>query len=537
MRKMLDYLVAFGFLLVLVFLISEFSHRIKVIAVPLLIIAGMLIGPNGFGIVNKSEGLEFFAELGFLFLVFLAGLEIRGVKNVEWRDVTSLGSVLATISFFMGFLLVYFWGYHPPKYLLATPLIIGTVFQSSSVGEIIPIINHTRKLKDKIGNTLIPTVVILDTISLISLSLILQWYRDSNLVHLLLFIIALILFIFLGSRYIPRLGKWVFNRYRSSYEEMEIVFFMAVLFSMIGASELIGLEPIVASFLTGLFLGESVEGEEICHKLSSIGRGFLIPIFFIVVGMDADPLLFLRGASYLYLLLAIIIGLMGSKLLGGYIYSRISRKNLPLLGVVFFPQLGATLAATKIGLIYGLIDEPLFTSVVVMAIVTALITPFLTLHIFGKIEKQEMMDHVVILGGGMIGEYAASALTLLHKEFIIVEKNKKRCDYLKSKGYRCILGDATRSDVLNAVNAERAKCVLVLLSSSKDSVIASRYIREKNPDCRIIARVHSEKERKILKGIADEVLYPEIIAGMNIVWHIMKMIEENRRDDSTDFGI
>ncbi len=525
----LDYLVAFGVLVLIVFIVSEFSHKMHVVAVPLLIMAGMIIGPYGLGIVEKFEGLEFFAELGFLFLVFLAGLEIRGVKNVNWKGVGELSVILASVSFFIGFGIVYFFGYRPPTYLLATPLLIGTVFQSSSVGEIIPIINHTPKLRDKIGNVLIPTVVLLDTISLIGLSLILHWYKNPNFYNFVFFIAFLLIFVFLGAKYLPKLGKWVFNRYKSSYEEMEIVFFMAVLFTMIAISEFIGLEPIVASFLTGLFLGESIENEKICEKLHSIGKGFLIPIFFIVVGMDADVSVFLESVNYIYMVIAIIGGLMLSKLLGGYIYSQIFKKDLKLIGIVFFPQLGATLVATKIGQDYGLIDEPLFTSIVIMAIVTALSTPFIVTRVFGKIQKSEKIDHAIVLGGGLIGEYAASALKLLNQDFIIVEKNKKRCDYLKSKGYQCVLGDATKENVLDAVNVGEAKYALVLLSSSRDSVIASRYIRERNPKCKIIARVHDEKERKILQDVADEVLYPEMIAGMNIIWHIMKLIEEDRR--------
>ncbi len=527
----LDYLMTFGLLLLIVFIVSEFSHKLNVVAVPLLIISGIIIGPYGLGIVKKFEGLEFFGELGFLFLVFLAGLEIKGVKNVKWKKVGELAIILASVSFFVGFGIVYMFGYHPPAYLLATPLLIGTIFQSSSVGEIIPIINHTPKLRDKIGNTLIPTVVLLDTISLIGLSIILHWYKNPNFMNLILFAIFLFIFVFIGSKYLPKIGKWIFTRYKSSYEEMEIIFFMALLFMMIGISELIGLEPIVAAFLTGLFLGESIKDEEIYGKLNSIGKGFLIPIFFILVGMDTNISVFLKSADYIYLVIAIVLGLMVSKLIGGYIYSKMFKKDLSLLGIVFFPQLGATLVASKIGLQYGLIDEALFTSIVVMAITTALATPFLVTRIFGKLEKSDIKNHTVILGGGIIGEYAASALSLLKEEFIIVENDKTKCDELKLKGYKCVVGNPTKREILDAVNINEAKYALVLLSSSKDSVIAVRYIREKNSKCKIIAMVHNERERKILQGISDEILYPETLTGMNIIWHIMKLIneEQNKR--------
>ena len=528
----IDPLISFGILIIIIFIVSEFSYKINVVAVPLLIFAGMLIGPFGLDIIGKSEGIEFLGEIGFLYLVFLAGLEIKG-RKIEWREVSKLVIILVLISFFTGFFIVYFyselWGI---GYALATPLLIGTVFQSSSVGEIIPIVNSTTKLKEKIGNILIPGVILMDTLSLITLSIILKYYRSGGeLMSIFLFLIFLVLFLYLGSKYIPKLGEWVFNRYKASFEEMEIVFFLAVLFSMIAVSELIGLEPIVASFLTGLFLGKTIESRDIMRRLKSIGRGFLIPIFFIVVGMDTNVGIFIKGINYIFLALSILFGLMFSKILGGWIYSKMKNLNMKLLGVVFFPQLGATLAATKVGQNYGLIDESLFSSVVIMAIITSLLTPFLVRKIWGGFEKMKMKEHVVVIGGGVVGEYAASALKLLKKEFIIVEKDLDRINYLREKGYPTKMGDATREEILNEVNIREAKYALVLLPYSKEPVIVSRYIRKVNPKCKIIARVHNEKERKILKDIVDETLYPEVITGMNVIWHIMKMIEEGKKEN------
>ena len=312
---------------------------------------------------------------------------------------------------------------------------------------------------------------------------------------------------------------------------MEIVFFLAVLFSMIAVSELIGLEPIVASFLTGLFLGKTMESREIMRRLKSIGKGFLIPIFFIVVGMDTNAGIFIKGLNYIFLALSILFGLMFSKILGGVIYSKMKNLNMNLLGVIFFPQLGATLAATKVGQNYGLIDEPLFSSIVIMAITTSLLTPFLVKKIWGGFEKMRLKDHVVVIGGGVVGEYAASALKLLGKKFVIVDKNLDRINYLREKGYSCKMGNATSEEVLKSVNIKEAEYALVLLPQSRDSVIVSRYIRNVNPKCKIIARVHNEKERKMLRDIVDETLYPEVITGMNVIWHIMKMIEESKKDN------
>ncbi len=530
----LDPLIVFGALIIIAFFISEFSHKLRIVAVPMLIIAGIVIGPYGLGIIHKSEGIDFLGELGFLYLVFLAGLEIKGTKRINKKDLGYLVGVFSGISFFIGFGIVYASGYSPPDYSIATPLLIGTVFQSSSVGQIVPLINQTRRLKEKMSELLIPGVVFMDTLSLIGLSIILKYYKAGNPLELVVFIVSLIAFIYLGSRYIPSLGRWVFNRYRSSFDEMEVAFFMAVLFGMIAFSEIIGLEPVVAAFLTGLFLGECMESEIIYAKLKSIGHGFLIPLFFIMVGMDTNITLFLSGSKYLVLVITIIGGLVFSKLISGYIYSHITHKKEPLIGVVFFPQLGATLVAAKIGQNYGLVDEPLFTSIVIMAIVTALATPVIVKLIFGKSPATEMKNHTVILGGGVVGEYAAAALYLLKKDFIIVEKDKVRCEYLKNKGYTCILGDATDADVLKNVGINSARCVLVLLPDSKSSVIAAREVRNLNPKCKILARVHSEKERKILEKYADEILFPEVITGMNVIWHIMNLVNYTSDDSSNN---
>ena len=117
----IDPLISFGILTIIVFIVSEFSYKIKVVAVPLLIFAGMVIGPFGLGVIGKSEGIEFVGEIGFLYLVFLAGLEIKGAK-IEWKEISKLAIILVLISFITGFLIVYFyselWGI---GYALATP--------------------------------------------------------------------------------------------------------------------------------------------------------------------------------------------------------------------------------------------------------------------------------------------------------------------------------------------------------------------------------------------------------------------------------
>ena len=77
---MMNELIPFAVIIFLAFLIPEITFKIRIAEVPLLIVAGIAIGPYGFQVITTHIGLDFLASIGFLFLVFLAGLEIKGAK-------------------------------------------------------------------------------------------------------------------------------------------------------------------------------------------------------------------------------------------------------------------------------------------------------------------------------------------------------------------------------------------------------------------------------------------------------------------------
>ena len=129
---------AFALIVLLGLAIPELIYRWKITPVPLLIIAGIVIGPYGFNIIESHPGIEFLGELGILFLVFIAGLEVHKSKTKSYKQPILLAIISGTICFAGGFMVGRFW-----HFSIQTSLLLGSIMVSSSVGEIISIVNTT----------------------------------------------------------------------------------------------------------------------------------------------------------------------------------------------------------------------------------------------------------------------------------------------------------------------------------------------------------------------------------------------------------
>ncbi len=516
----MDPFIPFAFIVLLGLLIPELFHSFKVTPVPLLIIAGIVIGPHGLKLIEIEEGLEFVADLGLLFLIFIAGLEIQRSKHGRMRESLKLVFATVPVCFAAGFLLGVLFDFP-----LRTNVLLGAIFVSSSVAEIIPIIDSTRSLKEKFGSLIVPALIIMDATSLVIFSLCLKLEEESY--KIILFLISTSIFIISSSLLIPKLGRWFFRRYKKSYREVEVRFILATLFCIVAISIWIDLHYIVAAFLAGVYLGETIPDRRMLAKLEGIGYGLLIPIFFIYLGLETD-IGIMKSSKSMILTISVVITLVASKIFGGILYSfvkKIPLKEGALIGIVLVPQLSATLAATAIGREAGIIGEDLFVAIITMCILTVLVTPFVVRVIFKPKKREiELKDHIVILGCGRIGGFVADALLATDEEFIVVDKNLRLIEEMRIKSVVCIYGDAADIDVLKNAGVHQAKLVVAALPARRDAVIAVKHIKRLNDDCYIIARAHGKEEYELLKDSANEVVQPELISGLNVFLHVLEFL-------------
>jgi len=340
-----------------------------------LITAGIVVGPNGFALVETNPTIDFISQIGLIFLMFMAGLETKLSTFRQFKgDMLWLTVLNAAIPFAVGFGIGWLFGFS----VLAS-LLLGTIFMSSSIAVIVPTLERTGLIDRKIGRTIVSATIIEDVTSLILLSILLQIVDPVTALPLpsFYFILAVILVAF---RYgLPKLRDLV-PRQRDERDlfESEVRVIIALLIGVVITFELLGLHPIIAGFFTGLVLSESITSKMLVDKLRTISYGIFIPTFFVIIGMQTDIGIFLDGAGNIGLVLTVIIGSMAAKFASGWFAARLTgyrTADAVLIGTATIPQLSTTLAVVFSAVELGLLQSELVTAMVMLSIISTMVAP------------------------------------------------------------------------------------------------------------------------------------------------------------------
>ncbi|MDG6223102.1 MAG: cation:proton antiporter [Candidatus Bathyarchaeota archaeon] len=365
-------------LIFLIFLLAGifFSELFKTLHLPYvlaLIVAGIVIGPIGLDLVELTPPIVLLGSIGAIFVMFMAGLDIKIDYLVKmWKKVALCALINGGIPSFVGFLIVYIFGYD-----LVTSFLIGVIFISSSVAVILPTLQQKKLIFTNFGSILVGSVVIEDVISLLLISLILQISDPTSTLPLPVFMIVVVISVFLIRKYLPKIEKTFFSRARKGVEE-NVQFVFISLIAIAVFFELLGMHAIVAGFLVGVVLSKTIKEKPIEDKLHVLSYGVFIPIFFLKVGIETNLTVFFQANGVILLALTIVTGLILSKILSGYLCGKImgfTQKERLLFGVSSIPQLSTSLAVTFTALERNLIDANLQVSIVFLSVTTILIAP------------------------------------------------------------------------------------------------------------------------------------------------------------------
>jgi len=366
-------LLPFFVILISGLIFSEIFKRLHLPYVTALIIAGILIGPLFLNLIQVDETVSFIGSIGVVFLMFITGSEVKWASFQKMgKDIIFLSFLNGAIPFITGFGIGWFFGYD-----FFTSIVLGTVFLSSSIAVIIPSLESNKLIDTKIGKTIISATVFEDITSLILLAFILQSFSQKSPIPLPVYIPTIILLIIGLKIVIPKIEKMYQSRKKGKdLFESELRFVFVVLLAAVLLFESIGMHAIIAGFIIGIILGNSIR-DKIEEKIRTVSYGIFIPTFFLIIGMQTDLSVFLLERSVL-LTYFIVIGLISSKIVSGWIGGRLikfSGKESLLIGVSTVPQLSTTLATAFAALEFGILNQEIITSLVVLSIVTTLAVP------------------------------------------------------------------------------------------------------------------------------------------------------------------
>lgn len=369
-------LLPFFIILLVGIFFSEVFKRLHLPWVIALIIGGIIVGPFGLDVFNPNSTIEFIADIGLVFLMFMAGLETKfSVFKEHKKEIAELAILNSLVPLAVGVGIGVLFGFD-----LIPSLLIGIIFVSSSIAVVIPSLEANGLMHSRMGRSIVAATMVEDVLSLVFLSVLLQVIEPVANLPLPVFYVILFAVLFLLRWALPKL-MWLLKKEKESegdffQQEVRVVF--AMLIGTVVAFELLGLHPIIAGFFAGLVLSESIESEILLGKIRTLSYGFFIPTFFVVIGTKTNIGVFADVDKALLITVVLILGSIIAKFSSGWVGGKLlgfNSKESSVVGASTIPQLSTTLAVVSTGQAMGLLSAELVTALIVLSIVTTFAGP------------------------------------------------------------------------------------------------------------------------------------------------------------------
>jgi Kef-type K+ transport system membrane component KefB len=349
------------------------------------LLAGLILGPTVIDLLHlplfSSPTLEetvlSLAELGAVLLMFIAGME------VDLQDLRHAGPIAAPAGVFgvivplaMGALAAVPFGYAGQE-----AVFVGIILTATSVSISAQTLLELRLLRTREGLAMLGAAVVDDILVIVLLSIFLALVDGGNAAGALgLVMLKIVIYLSLaaaaGWLLLPRLMRWV-DRQPISEGLAALVLSSVLLFAW--AAEVVGgLAAITGAFLAGMGISRSPLREKTEVKIRTITYGFLVPVFFVSIGLQADARSIAGPA--LGLLVVLFVVAMVSKIIGSGLGARLggfSGGESLRVGIGMISRGEVGLIVASVGVSQGLIGSDLFAIVIVLVLLTTIVTPFL----------------------------------------------------------------------------------------------------------------------------------------------------------------
>lgn len=372
-------------ILIAAFVLGELFKRIGLPSVVGQILAGLLFGVPAIKELLFGEGsaliiIDFLATLGVLLLLFLAGLEIEIDKIKETsRDSILVSLSSALVPFTLGFLFITFVF---PEYGFLSAVIFGGAMMVTSEGTKVKVLMDLNSINTRLGAVMLAAGAIDDIFEVLFLSIVVIFAKGGNLFDLAMIPVEIIIFLIIAYISFKIMSKVLHHLDKKPGEQtglfsivMIFVLVLAALSESLNVGYLIG--AILGGFLLQISLREISKRNkrEMINVIKLIALGFIVPFFFVNVGLTFD-----LGAlsSNLPIIVATILIAFFGKMIGTLIIKPVSTlnwKQLYYIGWAMNSRGAAELVIALIAMQYGLITLEIFSALVAMSIVTTLIFP------------------------------------------------------------------------------------------------------------------------------------------------------------------
>lgn len=380
----------FFIVLVIILLAPLLLNKIKIPHIIGMIVAGIIVGPHGFNILANDDSFEIFGQVGLLYLMFLAGLEIDMYHlKLNLRRGIVFGLLTLAVPLLLG-VVTSVWIL---KLDAITAFLLGSMYASHTL--------ISYPVAARLGITRSPAVLIsivgtiiavIGALLVLAVTVNIEELGSFHPGELLLMFVKLGCYCAVVLYAYPRLTRLFFKRY--SDKVTQYVFVMAMVFLCAIGAQAIGLAPVLGAFFAGLVLNRYIPMDSpLMSSIEFVGNALFIPYFLISVGLMINMRVIL-DLDTLYVSAIMLSVAIAGKWIPAFIAQRLNGLSKHSRGVMFgltTAHTAVALAVVSLGFSLGMLDEQVLNSTILVILVTCAAAPIFTSASAAKL-KIEMME-------------------------------------------------------------------------------------------------------------------------------------------------
>ncbi|RZI00848.1 sodium:proton antiporter [Staphylococcus condimenti] len=394
------------------FLTPIIVNRLNINFLPVVvaeILMGLIIGQSGFHLVERDNVLNILSTLGFIFLMFLSGLEIdfsafksqptqntKKSKNKK-KQPTHLQLALFVFGLIMviSVILAYLFKWFG---LVDDVLLMVIIISTISLGVVVPTLKEMNIMRTRIGQFILLTAVLADLFTMILLTVYgaLNGKGGATLWLISILVIFTVIFYFLGGMF--KKAKFL-QKLNDGTTQIGVRACFALIILLVALAEGVGAENILGAFLAGVIVSLLGPNEDMVEKLDSFGYGFFIPIFFIMVGVDLNIPSLIKEPSILIIIPILIAAFLISKIIPVYaIRPWFDQKTIISSAFLLTSTLSLVIAAAKIAEQLKTITPEISGILILSAVITCVFVPIIFKKTFPMPEEATRRINVSLIG-------------------------------------------------------------------------------------------------------------------------------------------
>ena len=478
------------------FLTPILVNRLRITFLPIVvaeILMGIIIGHSFLNIVERDSILNILSTLGFIFLMFLSGLEIdfkafkkdkSSTKKEEKVKKQEPGHLQLAIVVFMFIMIISIVFAYMFKWfgLIDDVLLMVIIISTISLGVVVPTLKEMNIMRTTIGQFILLVAVLADLVTMILLTAYGTLHASGNTSLWLIgsLVVFTIVFYLLGGFF--KKAQFL-QKLMDGTTQIGIRAVFALILLLVALAEGVGAENILGAFLAGVVVSLLNPDEDMVEKLDSFGYGFFIPIFFIMVGVDLNIPELIKEPALLLIIPFLILAFLISKLIPVFYIRRwFDMKTTISSAFLLTSTLSLVIASAKIAEQLGTISPEISGVLILSAVITCVFVPIIFKKMFPMPDEATRQIEVSLIGKNQLT--------------IPIAQNLSSQLYQVSLYYRNDLSDKRKlSDAISMVEiADYEEGLLERLGLFKrNNVVCSTNDDDINRKVALMAKAHGVK--------------------------------------------